>query len=58
MKKPIRGPQVAPTQERRRELTKMLDEMASAGDANSAGWLLALHELRKIRSFPQCQNQK
>lgn len=55
MKKPIRGPQVAPTQERRRELTKQLDEMAGAGDTNAAGWLLALHELRKQRSFPKCQ---
>lgn len=48
-----RGKQVAPTQDRRRELMRLLDEMAAAGDVNAAGWLLALHELRQLKGTAQ-----
>jgi len=42
-----RGKQTYPTREQRREMAKMLSEMAGAGDTNAAGWLLLLSELRQ-----------
>lgn len=39
-----RGPQVRPTQRRRIELYRQLDELARKGDANAVGWLLLLSD--------------
>ncbi|MEG3081305.1 hypothetical protein R3F64_15685 [Halomonas sp. 5021] len=43
----VRSKQVFPTQERRRELIRLLDELAEAGDANAIGWLLLLDNLKR-----------
>ncbi|MDW0358978.1 MULTISPECIES: hypothetical protein [Halomonadaceae] len=45
-----RGSQIYPTQQRRAELARMLNEMASAGDVNAAGWLLLLSEIKQPKS--------
>lgn len=45
-----RGTQAFPTREQRRDMAKMLTEMATAGDTNAAGWLLLLHELRRMEA--------
>ncbi|WP_447530114.1 hypothetical protein [Vreelandella sp. TE19] len=45
-----RGSQIYPSQQRRAELARMLDEMATAGDVNAAGWLLLLSEIKHPKS--------
>lgn len=42
-----RGSQIYPSQQRRAELARMLNEMADAGDVNAAGWLLLLSEMKQ-----------
>lgn len=44
-----RGPQAFPSEKQQREMAKMLTEMAVEGDAEAAGWLLLVSELRKQR---------
>lgn len=43
----VRSKQVFPTQSRRRELTRLLDDLAEAGDPNAIGWLLLLDTLKR-----------
>lgn len=47
MQSRTRGRQATPTQTQRRDLLRMLSELAEAGDTNAIGWLLALDELRR-----------
>ena len=53
MQKRTRGRQAAPTKTQRRNMQRMLSELAEAGDTNAIGWLLALEELRR-RKEPTC----
>ncbi|MDN3521517.1 hypothetical protein [Halomonas ramblicola] len=44
--RPLRGPQVAPTIARRRELFEILERQAEQGDTHAVGWLLLLSDRR------------